>query len=152
MPRWGELWSFEAKGSMRGEKLYTRFLTLPTSSLDGEVWIQCQLRLTFRYQARHGISLHLCDPDRRCLWIGLGEILDHQSGRAIYSAMLELHLESEFQDEYLEHLAELEHLDREAAERLAFNLAMDGCWDRIERIAEDYCESEAAVNEEPPAA
>lgn len=137
---------------MASKKRYTDFVCLPTAALDGEVWVQCQLRLTFQYQARHGISLNLCDPSRRTLRIGLGEILDHRSGRAIYDAMLKLHLEDEFQDEYLEHLEKLGHMDRDSAERFAFNASMDERWDRVEESAEYYCESEAAVNEncQPP--
>jgi len=137
---------------MSSKKRYTDYLSLPTAALDREVWIQCQLRLTFQYQARHGISLHLCDPARRRLRIGLGEILDHRSGRAIYDAMLKLSLEDDFQDEYLDQLRDLDHLDSDHAGRLAFNLVMDERWDRIEQSALDYCESEAAVNEGLPAA
>ncbi|MCC6755910.1 MAG: hypothetical protein IT199_06010 [Solirubrobacterales bacterium] len=137
---------------MSPKKKYDDYLTLPTSALDGEIWIQCQLRLTFQFQARHGIALHLCDPARRCLRIGLGEILDHRSGRAIYDAMLKLSLEDEFQDDFLEQLRDLDHLDSDGAGRLAFNLAMDHRWERIEKSALDYYESESAVDERFPAA
>lgn len=134
------------------KKRFADFRSCPTASLDGEIWIQCQLRLTFQFQGRHGISLHLCDPSRRCLRIGLGEILDHQSGRAMYDAMLKLEITDEFQDKYLEHLAELDHLDPGVAERLAFNLAMDGHWERIELSALSYVETEAVLGGELPAA
>lgn len=135
---------------MDGNELQSKFMQLPTARLDGEIWIQCHLRLTFRFQANHGISLHLCDPARRCLRIGLGEILDHRSGRAIYDAMLKTEIEKEFQDAYVEYFAELDHLDPNAVGRLAFNLAMDDRWDEIERSALAYCEGEAELNDLPP--
>lgn len=122
------------------------FLSQPSRSLDGEIWVQCQLRLIFRFQANHGISLHLCDPSRRCLRIGLGEILDHRSGRAVYNGMLWTEITDEFQDSYLVQLKKLDQLDPETAERLAFNLAMDGCWDEIEQSAADYYRNEEEAN------
>lgn len=131
---------------MNGNEPRSKFMDLPTAQLDGEIWIQCHLRLTLRFQANHGVSLHLCDPRRRCLRIGLEEILDHRSGRAIYDAMLTVEVDKEFQDAYSEYLGELDHLGPEAAGRLAFNLAMDGRWDQIEKSAESYCESEARTN------
>ncbi len=137
---------------MSPRKRYPCHSRKPTDRLDGEIWIQCQLRLTFQFQARHGISLHLCDPSRRCLRIGLGEILDHRSARAIYSAMLTASIEDEFQNEFLEQLGDLDHLDPEDAGRLAFNVALDRRWDEIEQDALRYCESEAAANEGMPAA
>ena len=135
---------------MSPNKRWTDFRQFPTASLDGEIWIQCHLKLTFQFQGRHGISLHLCDPSRRCLRIGLEEILDHQSGRAIYDAMLKLEIEEQFQDKYLKQLADMDQLDTDVAERLAFNIAMDGYWGRIEQSALNYCESEAAMNGEVP--
>lgn len=123
-------------------------LSKPTRSLDGEIWVQCQLRLIFRFQAKHGISLHLCDPSRRCLRIGIGEILDHRSGRAISNGMLWTEIKDEFQDCYLDHLDEMDQLEPETAERLAFNLAMDDFWDEIEESAIKYCRSVEEANKD----
>lgn len=137
---------------MSPKRRFNELQDRPTAQLDGEIWIQCHLRLTFQFQARHGVSLHLCDPSRRCLRIGLGEILDDRSGRSIYNAMLYAEIEDEFQEEYLEQLAELDHLDPESAGRLAFNLVMDSRWEQIEKAALAYCESEAEINSEISAA
>jgi hypothetical protein len=120
---------------MSPQRRLTDSRSLPTELLEGEIWDQCQLRLTLQFQAQHGISLVTCHPDRRDSSVSRNEILDHPVGMAIHDAMLSLVIDEEFQDALREHLAELEHLDPDIALKLAFNLAIDRAWARIEHCA-----------------
>jgi hypothetical protein len=66
--------------------------------------------------------------------------------------MLGVEVEDEFQTAYLELLTELDHLHPDVAQRLAFNLAMDRRWERIEHRASHFLESEASLAGDPPTA
>lgn len=123
---------------MKGERA-VHYDDLPTSRLDGDIWVQCQLRMTFRLQADLGFGLRLCNPRRQTLRISLGEVMDHVSSRAIYNGMLQVESDSDFQDEFSQTRTELDHLEPDHADRVAYNQAMDARWDEIRKSAEEYC-------------
>lgn len=112
--------------------------SLPTLSLDHERWIQCQLRLIIRFQSSHGITLYDGEPRSRYPRILLEDTFYSLPGQAIYNAMLAVENEEQFQARYLEYREELQRLGAEDAVRLAFNLAMDENWEKIDRVACDF--------------
>jgi len=122
--------------------------------LDGEIWIQAQLRLVLQFQARYGLPLE-CHPSDPIHSLDLRRVLGGRVGRAADKAMLMLTSGDEFRDCFLDYVSELDHLGTGWRRRLAFNLAIDSFGERIHRDLLALCTADLPGNDagsRPPAA